>query len=71
MKILPNRIVIILTAVFLPAISIFAAPGPPPPSTPPPPPGLPLDGGLLLLFIFAITLGFYKISQLNIKKASR
>ncbi|MBA4135526.1 MAG: hypothetical protein C0525_12440 [Flavobacterium sp.] len=71
MKILPNRIVIILTAVFLPAISVFAAPGPPPPSTPPPPPGLPLDGGLVLLLLGSLVLGFYKIHQYNIKKASR
>jgi hypothetical protein len=71
MKIVPNRIVIILAVVFLPVINVFADHDPPPPSSPPPPPGLPLDGGLILLLLFALLLGFYKISRYNTKKASR
>ena len=70
MKIVPNRVIIILTVFLLPVSSIFAAPGPPPPSTPPPPPGLPLDGGIALLVIASLLFGLYKIYQLNIKKAS-
>jgi hypothetical protein len=32
----------------------------PPPPMPPPPPGLPIDGGLLLLFALAFSFGIYK-----------
>jgi hypothetical protein len=71
MKIVPNRILTILVVFLLPVINVFAEPGPPPPSTPPPPPGLPLDGGLVLLMLFSLVLGFYKIHLSNIKKASR
>ena len=31
----------------------------PPPPGPPPPPGLPIDGGLVILFLFALFVGFY------------
>ena len=40
--------------------SIFASNNPPPP-IPPPPPGLPIDGGLLVLMLASVILGFYKI----------
>ena len=70
MKIVPNRIFIILV-VFLSSIATYAAPvDPPPPSTPPPPPGLPLDGGILILALISLTYGLFKIVQLNRKKAS-
>ncbi|WP_370637847.1 PID-CTERM protein-sorting domain-containing protein [Flavobacterium wongokense] len=68
MKIVPNRIIIILAVFFLSVTNVFADPGPPPPSTPPPPPGLPLDGGILLLVILSISYGLYKLNK--IKKAS-
>jgi len=68
MKIVPNRIIVILAVLFLSATNMFAAPGPPPPSTPPPPPGLPLDGGIYLFVLLSITYGFYKMNK--IKKAS-
>jgi hypothetical protein len=70
MKIVPNRIFIVLAVLLLPLTTVYAAPGPPPPSTPPPPPGLPLDGGLLLLMALSISFGCYKIYKSNIKKAS-
>ncbi|MES2410868.1 MAG: hypothetical protein V4535_05430 [Bacteroidota bacterium] len=71
MKIVPNRIIIILAVFFLSVTSAFADPGPPPPeSTPPPPPGLPLDGGVFLLLAFSLLFGCYKIYKSNIKKAS-
>ncbi|MGC4040741.1 MAG: hypothetical protein QM710_08165 [Flavobacterium sp.] len=68
MKIVPNRIFIILAVFFLSAGNMFADAGPPPPSTPPPPPGLPLDGGVVLLLVLSITYGIYKLNK--IKKAS-
>lgn len=50
---------------FLSAVSMAQGASPPPPM-PPPPPGLPIDSGILILFIIALTLGVfkaYKISQ--------
>jgi len=41
----------------------------PPPPMPPPPPGLPIDRGLLMLFLVAIFFGAYKILQINKQKA--
>jgi hypothetical protein len=70
MKIVPNRIIIILAVFFLPVANLFASPGPPPPSTPPPPPGLPLDGGVLILALISLAYGLYKIVQTTNKKAS-
>lgn len=71
MKIVPNRLFIILGVFFLQQTNVFANGGPPPPSTPPPPPGLPLDGGLIVLIVLGIFYGFYKWKNLlNIKKAS-
>ena len=71
MKIVPNRIIIILAVFFLSVTNAFADPGPPPPSTPPPPPGLPLDGGIFLLGVLSVCFGIYKLNQIkNIKKAS-
>ena len=71
MKIVPNRFIIILVVFLLQGTAVFANPGPPPPSTPPPPPGLPLDGGILVLALFSICFGIYKLNKIkNIKKAS-
>ena len=71
MKIVPNRIIIILAVFLLQQTNVFADAGPPPPSTPPPPPGLPLDGGLFLLVLVSVCYGIYKLNKIkNIKKAS-
>ena len=35
----------------------------PPPIPPPPPPGLPIDGGVLLLFISGIIYGVKKLKE--------
>tara|TARA_R110001632_G_scaffold38339_2_gene96517 strand:+ start:44268 stop:44447 length:180 start_codon:yes stop_codon:yes gene_type:complete len=49
----------ILIAVFY---SIIAnCQGFPPPPPPPPPPGLPIDGGLIFLFIASLVYGIKKI----------
>jgi len=34
--------------------------GAPPPPMPPPPPGLPIDGGIVALFVVALVYGVYK-----------
>jgi hypothetical protein len=70
MKILSNRIIIFLAALFLHQTSVFAQTNPPPPPTtgPPPPPGLPLDGWIYLLVILSLCFGIYKLNKL--KKAS-
>ena len=34
--------------------------GTPPPPMPPPPPGLPVDNGIIILFILALSYGAYK-----------
>ncbi len=71
MKIVPNRIIIILVLLLWSFASHAAPAEPPQPSFPPPPPGLPLDGGVLLLMVVSLAFGLYKIYKLNIKKASQ
>lgn len=46
----------------------MAQEGVPPPPAPPPPPGLPIDGGVLALFFFAMVYGAYKINQFSKNK---
>ncbi|WNM19573.1 hypothetical protein [Flavobacterium capsici] len=71
MKIVPNRISILLAMVLLLSNIGFAAPEPPPPSTPPPPPGLPIDGSIVVLVVVSILFGIYKVYKNQyIKKAS-
>ena len=41
----------------------------PPPPMPPPPPGLPIDGGVVALFLVAIIFGALKILQINKQEA--
>lgn len=69
MKIVPNRIIIVLVVFLLSANHVFADAGPPPPEMgAPPPPGLPVDGGIFLLVLLSISYGIYKLNK--IKKAS-
>lgn len=71
MKIVPNRISIILAVFFLSVTNAFADPGPPPPSTPAPPPGLPLDGEIVFLTLLSLCYGIYKLYKIkDINKAS-
>ena len=37
----------------------------PPPPMPPPPPGLPIDSGVVILFLVALLFGVYKALQFN------
>ncbi|MCT4629357.1 hypothetical protein [Winogradskyella sp.] len=41
----------------------------PPPPMPPPPPGLPIDGGIVLLFVIALGIGIYKAYSISNKTA--
>ncbi|GGW57557.1 hypothetical protein DFQ11_101784 [Winogradskyella epiphytica] len=43
--------------------------GVPQPPAPPPPPGLPIDSGIVLLIVVALTYGAYKTYQLSKKTA--
>ena len=71
MKIVPNRVFIILVVFLMQGTAVFSAPGPPPPSSTPPPPGLPLDGGIFLFALFSMCFGIYKLNKIkNIKNAS-
>jgi len=67
MKIVPNKIIVLIVGL-LSVNFTFAAPDPPAP-VPPPPPGLPLDEGLIVLFFVSLIFAFYKTYR--IKKASR
>jgi hypothetical protein len=67
MRIIPNRILVIIALCLLSFASV-AAPNDPPPPTPPPPPGSPIDGGVLLLFTVSLLYGFYIVYQYNAKK---
>ena len=42
----------------------------PPPPTPPPPPGLPIDRGILILFVIALVYGVYKTYSISKKKVA-
>jgi hypothetical protein len=71
MRIVPNRLIVLIIAVALPNGLVFGATDPPPPSTPPPPPGLPIDVSLYVLLVISILFGIYKINKNQIiKKAS-
>ena len=64
MKIVPSKILTILTLF---SVSAFAAPtGPPPPGVPPP--GLPIDGGVVWLLVIALGYGIFKINQKKLNK---
>jgi hypothetical protein len=69
MKIVPNKTLYALVAMFS-GVSAFAGPGnqaPPQPGLPPPP-GLPIDGSIVMLFVAAIAFGLYKIYQAKLNK---
>ena len=71
MKIVPNRVFIILLVFLIQGTAVFAAPGPPPPSSPPTPPGFPLDGEIFVFALFSVCFGIYKLHKIkNIKNAS-
>ncbi|WP_395054230.1 hypothetical protein [Flavobacterium sp.] len=66
MKVVPNKILVIIFGLLASNLT-FAAPNPPEP-VPPPPPGNPIDGNILVLVVVLLVYTFYKLR--NIKKAS-
>ncbi|HBD27066.1 MAG TPA: hypothetical protein DC020_09650 [Flavobacterium sp.] len=70
MRTIMNKIITILVVLFSIQGVLAADPTPPPP-TPPPPPGLPIDGGLVILFFLALVSGYYLSKKyISIKKGS-
>lgn len=67
MKVTIQKIVLVLT-VMLSSQLIFSQT--PPPPTPPPPPGLPIDGGIVLMFFVALGLGYILTRKYFITKKS-
>ena len=66
-----NKIITILVVLFSIQGVLAAGSTPPPPSVPPPPPGLPIDGGLVILFFLALVSGYYLSKKyISIKKGS-
>ena len=57
-----KKITIALTITLL-FTSFVSGQAVPPPIPPPPPPGLPIDGGLLFLFLSGIILGIRKLKK--------
>ena len=69
MRTIMNKIITILVVLFS-IQGVFANETPPPPS-PPVPPGLPIDGGLVILFFLALVSGYYLSKKyISIKKGS-
>ncbi len=62
------RKILLVFIVFLSGIFVLWADDPGFPGPTPPPPGLPIDGGLVVLFVVALFFGFCKIYSLIIKK---
>jgi len=49
---------------FIGFVSMAQGSGPPQPSGPTPPP-LPIDGGIIVLFIVALIYGIYKVNKIS------
>jgi len=69
MKIVPNKTLCALVAVFSGVSVVFArSPHAPPQPGLPPPPGLPIDDSVIMLFVAAVAFGLYKIYHLRLNK---
>ena len=65
-----NKILTLIVVLFSVQAAIAANPTPPPPPAPPPP-GLPIDGGLVVLFFIALVTGYYLSKKyISTKKGS-
>ena len=58
-----KKVIIALSIAFFMLINNVVAQNVPPPIPPPPPPGLPIDGGVLLLFISGLIYGVKKLKK--------
>ncbi|RED46293.1 hypothetical protein DFQ10_10161 [Winogradskyella eximia] len=65
-----NKYILASILVFLVGFVSMAQNGTPPPPLPPPPPGLPIDGGIIALFVVALVYGIYKMYKLSIKRVA-
>ena len=71
MRTIMNKIITILVVLFSIQGVLAADGGNPPPPTAPPPPGLPIDGGLVILFFLALVSGYYLSKKyISTKKGS-
>jgi hypothetical protein len=69
-NIMPSRKLFASILFLCVGVATFAQGGSqPPPPTPPPPPGLPIDSGVLALFLLALVFGAYKAYRLSKQKA--
>ena len=55
-----------IVSIFIGFVSMAQGSTPPPPM-PPPPPGLPIDGGIIALFVIALCYGAYKAFRFSRK----
>lgn len=55
-----------IVSIFIGFVSMAQGSTPPPPM-PPPPPGLPVDGGIIVLFVIALLFGIYKAYRISRK----
>jgi hypothetical protein len=70
MRTIMNKIITILVVLFSIQGVLAATPVEPPPPTPLPP-GLPIDGGLVVLFLLALVSGYYLSKKyISTKKGS-
>ena len=60
-----NRKVFVLILFLSMGLTSVAQGATPPPPMPPPPPGLPIDGGVVILFVLALSLGVYKAYKIS------
>lgn len=59
MKIVPNKFFVLIVFLFGAVNNYVLAAGPPPPTPPPPP--LPINQGIIILFIIGLLFGIYTI----------
>lgn len=60
-RILSSVLLLLICVVGTAQESVGGGSGPPPPQGAAPPPGLPIDGGLIILFIVALLYGVYRV----------
>ncbi|WP_299098291.1 hypothetical protein [uncultured Winogradskyella sp.] len=64
-----NKNMLASVLVFFVGFASMAQSTAPPPPIPPPPPGLPIDNGIIVLFVLALGFGAYKAYTVSKKTA--
>lgn len=67
-KNIPTALFVLLISAVGVAQDVGGGSGPPPPQGGPTPPGLPIDNGLVILFVAAVVYGVYIILKSSKKK---